>query len=191
MYNYILKYNNMKVRFLKILYATATALLLAACSQDEPSGQGNELPYGKYPLQIASVKMAVESNAEPWTTKAPQTRVTENNTDGKSSVWEWDGSEQIGVQLGDGDAAFYTLDVTKKVLPSGQQLYWTSTASTYVTAWYPTDETVDLSDQTERLAYVLQATQDPVSYDEQPVTLNFNHKLAKVRVLLTAHKQKT
>lgn len=172
-----------KRRLIGIIPAAAL-LLLAACTQDEPGGQGNELPYGEYPLQIGGVTLDVESSAEPWSAEGPQTRVMEDNTDGKSSVWEWNGSEMIGVRLGNGDAAFYTLDVTKKVLPSGQQLYWTSTDPTYITAWYPVDETVDLSDQTERLAYVLQATQDPVSYDEQPVTLNFNHKLAKVRVLL-------
>ena len=37
----------------------AALLLLAACTQDEPGGQGNELPYGEYPLQISGVTLDV------------------------------------------------------------------------------------------------------------------------------------
>ena len=46
------------------------------------------------------------------------------------------------------------------------------------------EETVNLRDQSDRLAYVLNAIQDYVTYD-QPVTLNFTHQLAKVRVVLS------
>ena len=46
------------------------------------------------------------------------------------------------------------------------------------------EETVNLQDQSDRLAYVLSATQDYVTY-EQSVTLNFTHQLAKVRVVLS------
>ena len=170
----------MNVRFLKIMYAMMAALLLSACSQDELMDD-NTLPYGEYPLQITSVMMAVESTTEPWSAKAPQTRVTEDNADGMSSVWE--GNEQIGVQIGRGQPGIYTVQADGSV-ESTNPVYWTSTAITYVNAWYPMEETVNLQDQSDRLAYVLNATQDYVTYD-QPVTLSFTHQLAKVRVVLS------
>ena len=157
-------------------------LLLAACTQDEPGGQGNELPYGEYPLQIGGVTIDVESSAESWSAEEPQTRVTEDNTDGKSSVWQWNGSEMIGVRLGN-ETATYTLNADKN-LRTDRQLYWTSTAPTTVTAWYPTDETVNLSDQSNALAYVLKAEAPNATYNNE-ITLSFKHQLAKVRVVLS------
>ena len=158
------------------------AILLAACTQDEPAGQGNELPYGEYPLLIGGVTLDVESSAEPWSAERPQTRVTEDNTDGKSSVWQWNGSEMIGVRLGN-ETATYTLNADKTLI-ADQQLYWTSTAPATVTAWYPTDETVDLSDQSNGLAYMLKAEVPNATYDNE-ITLGFKHQLAKVRVVLS------
>lgn len=149
------------------------ALLLSSCSQEELGEQGMALPEGEYPLQIGSVTLTAEVSEQPWT------RVVES-TDGMSSVWE--GDEQIGVQIGSGQPGIYTVQDDGSVVAINP-VYWTSTAPTYVTAWYPTNETVDLSNQSNGLAYVLEATQDPVTY-EQSVTLNFTHKLAKVRVVL-------
>ena len=169
-----------KRRLIGIIPAAAL-LLLAACTQDEPGGQGNELPYGEYPLQITGVTLDVESSAEPWSAEEPQTRVTEDNTDGKSSVWEWNGSEMIGVRLGN-ETATYTLNAGPSLEPD-RQLYWTSTAPATVTAWYPTNETVDLRDQSKGLAYVLQAEVQGATYDNK-ITLEFTHQLAKVRVVL-------
>ena len=171
----------MNKRTLITIIPAAALLLLAACTQDEPGGQGNELPYGEYPLQISGVTLDVESNAEPWSAEGPQTRVMEDNTDGKSSVWEWNGSEMIGVRLGN-ETATYTLNVGPSLAPD-RQLYWTSTAPATVTAWYPTDETIDLSDQTNGLAYQLKAEVPDATYDKE-ITLNFTHQLAKVRVVL-------
>ena len=65
-----------------------------------------------------------------------------------------------------------------------RQLYWTSTAPTTVTAWYPTDETVNLSDQSNGLVYVLKATAENATYNNK-ITLGFKHQLAKVRVVLS------
>ena len=130
-----------------------------------------ELPYGEYPLQIGGVTLTVE----------PGTKVTEN-TDGSASVWDWDGSEMIGVQLGD-ETADYTLNADK-TLTSDKQLYWTSTEPAVITAWYPVDETVDLSDQSQKLAYVLDATVKNATYNPR-VNLTFTHQLAKVRVVLS------
>ena len=150
------------------------ALLLSSCSQEELGEQGMALPEGEYPLQIGSVTLTAEVSEQPWT------RVSENPADGMSSVWE--GDEQIGVQIGSGQPGIYTVQADGSVVAENP-VYWTSTAPTYVTAWYPTNATVDLSNQSNGLAYVLEATQNPVSY-EQSVTLNFTHKLAKVRVVL-------
>ena len=172
----------MNKRTLLSILPAAALLLLSACTQDEPGGQGNELPYGEYPLQISGVTLDVESSAEPWSAEGPQTRVTEDNTDGKSSVWEWNGSEMIGVRLGN-ETATYTLSADKNLI-TDRQLYWTSTAPTTVTAWYPTDETVNLSDQSEGLAYMLKAEVPGATYDNK-ITLSFKHQLAKVRVVLS------
>ena len=157
------------------------AILFTACSQDELAEQGCTLPDGEYPLQIGSVTLDVESSAEPWSEERPQTRVAENDN-GTGSVWQWDGSEMIGVRLGD-ETTTYTLNADK-TLTTDQQLYWTSAAPATVTAWYPTDESVDLSDQSEGLAYMLKAEVPGATYDNK-ITLSFKHQLAKVRVVLS------
>ena len=150
----------------------AGLLLLASCSQDgEPAGEA--LPDGQYPLQIASVTLGVEGTEQPWT------RITET-ADGSGSTWT--GGEQIGVRIGTGTPGTYAVQADGTVSPV-TPAYWQSTATTYVTAWYPTNETIDLSDQTGGLAYVLQAGVENAAYG-QSVSLNFTHKLAKVRVVL-------
>lgn len=159
----------------------AVLLLFTACSQDELAEQGCTLPDGEYPLQIGSVTLDVESSAEPCSEERPQTRVAENDN-GTGSVWQWDGSEMIGVRLGD-ETTTYTLNADK-TLTTDQQLYWTSAAPATVTAWYPTDESVDLSDQSEGLAYMLKAEVPGATYDNE-ITLSFKHQLAKVRVVLS------
>lgn len=158
----------------------AVLLLFTACTQDELAEQGCTLPDGEYPLQIGSVTLDVESSAEPCSEERPQTRVAENDN-GTGSVWQWDGSEMIGVRLGD-ETTTYTLNADK-TLTTDQQLYWTSAAPATVTAWYPTDESVDLSDQSEGLAYMLKAEVPGATYDNK-ITLSFKHQLAKVRVVL-------
>ena len=173
----------MKKRHSIHLLHAAAALLLAsaACTKDELA-DGDRLPEGQYPLEIAAVTLSVEGGeAQPW--GAPQTRVSEN-ADGTGSVWEWDGSEMIGVQLGD-KTTTYTLN-TDHTLLADRQLYWTSTAPNQpVTAWYPaTDGTLDLRDQdTNGLAYLLHGT--GTGDYLTPVTLTFTHSLAKVRVTPT------
>ena len=161
-----------------LLAAAALLLATAACTKDELA-DGDRLPEGQYPLEIARITLSVEGGeAQPWGT--PATRVSENG-DGTGSVWEWDGSEMIGVQLGD-KTTTYTLN-TDHTLLADRQLYWTSTAPNQpVTAWYPaTDGTLDLRDQdTNGLAYLLHGT--GTGDYLTPVTLTFTHSLAKVRV---------
>ena len=191
----------MNRNFLKTAYFMATALLFTACSQDETT-DGNTLPEGKYPLQIASISMNVESGeAKPWGADAPQTRVTENTTDGNSSVWQ-DGDTinvQISGKLSDGtdytSTGQYTVQVdadnkiTSVTAVTGKAAYWHSKEAATVNAWYASPlgkdgKTVDLSKQSEKLAYVMTATQENASFNE-PVQLAFSHALAKVRVTLS------
>ena len=165
---------------IRILLAAAALLLAtAACTKDELA-DGDRLPEGQYPLEIAAVTLSVEGGeAQPW--GAPQTRVSEN-ADGTGSVWDWDGSEMIGVQL-DGGTTTYILRPGQTLELDGYPLYWTSTATNQpVTAWYPaTDGTLDLRDQdTNGLAYLLHGT--GTGDYRTPVTLTFTHSLAKVRV---------
>ena len=171
----------MSIRYSYHIGFVALLLLLAACTKDELA-DGDRLPEGQYPLEIARITLSVEGGeAQPWGT--PATRVSENG-DGTGSVWEWDGSEMIGVQLGD-KTTTYTLN-TDHTLLADRQLYWTSTAPNQpVTAWYPaTDGTLDLRDQdTNGLAYLLHGT--GTGDYLTPVTLTFTHSLAKVRVTPT------
>ena len=151
------------------------AILFTACTQDELAEQGNTLPDGEYPLQIGSVNITAEASEEPWT------RVTENE-DGTVSEWEWDGMEKFAVRLGD-ETAVYTLN-PDHTMTADRQLYWKSTAPATVTAWYPaTDGALYLGGQDNGLVYVLRAAADNASHNT-PVNLQFEHQLAKVRVIV-------
>ena len=178
-------YNDMNSRFLKLAYAMTVALLLAACSQNDFSdGQGEPLPEGRYPLQISSVTMSVQSSSEPWNANAPQTRVAENTTDGNSSLWT--NGDQIGVKIGTNtETGVYTVNTDGSgnvtSLTPATPLYWKNTTSQTVTAWYPaTGGTLSLADQSNSLAYVLAGTGSGDYQSE--VSLTFAHALAKVRV---------
>lgn len=150
----------------------AVLLLFTACTQDELAEQGTALPDSEYPLQIGSVSITAEASEEPWT------RVTEK-PDGSGSVWQPD--DAITVSL-DGETATYTYDGS--AWTSDASLYWKNTQPAEVTAWYPVVETVDLSDQSSGLAYVLKA-EVPDATCGEPVSLGFKHQLAKVRVVLS------
>ena len=162
---------------IQILLAVAAMFFAAtACTQDELADD-TRLSEGQYPLQIAAVTLSVEGGeAQPW--GAPQTRVSENG-DGTGSVWDWNGTEMIGVQLG-GETTTYTLNADK-TLSTDAPLYWQNTQTATVTAWYPAaDGTLNLGDQSQNLAYLLSGT-GRGDY-QTPVTLTFTHQLAKVRV---------
>lgn len=147
------------------------AILFTACTQDELAEQGTALPDGEYPLQIGSVSITAEASEEPWT------RVTEK-PDGSGSVWQPD--DAITVSL-NGETAIYTYDGS--AWTSDTPLYWKNTQTAEVTAWYPaTDGALYLGGQDKGLVYVLRATADNASYDT-PVSLQFKHQLAKVRVV--------
>lgn len=163
-----------------LLAAAALLLATAACTKDELA-DGDRLPEGQYPLEIARITLGVEGGeAQPW--GAPATRVSENG-DGTGS--KFDAGDPFAVQIdGEGEVGTYTVQddgsAEAEIL-----LYWSDRDEDHtVTAWYPaTDGTLDLGDQSQSLAYLLGAT--GTGDYQTPVTLSFTHALAKVRVTPT------
>ncbi len=162
-----------------LLAAAALLLATAACTKDELA-DGDRLPEGQYPLEIARITLGVEGGeAQPWGT--PQTRVSEKE-DGNSS--KFDAGDKFAVQIdGKDEVGTYAVQDNNTV-KAETPLYWSDTGEHTVTAWYPaTGGTLDLSDQSQSLAYLLYGTGSG-NYQTQ-VTLNFTHALAKVRVTPT------
>ena len=160
-----------------LLAAAALLLATAACTKDELA-DGDRLPEGQYPLEIARITLGVEGGeAQPW--GAPATRVSET-ADGTGSVF--DTGDPFAVQIDDGtETATYTVQ-DDGTATSDAPLYWTNTTpNRTVSAWYPaTDGTLDLGDQSQSLAYLLGGS--GTGDYQTPVTLTFTHQLAKVRV---------
>ena len=175
------KHHDMKKRHSIHLLLAAAALLLAtaACTKDELA-DGDRLPEGQYPVEIARITLGVEGGeAQPWGT--PQTRVSENG-DGKSSTF--DAGDRFAVQIdGEGEVGTYTVRDDGSV-EAETPLYWSDRDEAHtVSAWYPaTDGTLDLGDQSQSLAYLLGGT--GTGDYQTDVTLSFTHQLAKVRVQL-------
>ena len=173
-----------KDRWKKLMYGLVAALLLSACSQDEPTENSTALPEGEYPLQIGSVTLTAEVSEQPWT------RVSENLTDGMSSVWK--DRDKIGVRIGDNEeTGIYVMNVDAEgrvvgVTPE-KPVYWKDKQPATITAWYPVNEELDFTHQNNGLTYLLQATGDG-DYQSTPINLNFAHQLAKVRVVLEGTK---
>lgn len=160
-----------------LLAAAALLLATAACTKDELA-DGNRLPEGQYPLEIARITLGVEGGeAQPWGT--PQTRVSEI-ADGTGS--EFSADDKFAVQIdGKEEVGTYTVQ-DDGTATSDAPLYWTNTTpNRTVSAWYPaTDGTLDLGDQSQSLAYLLGGS--GTGDYQTPVTLTFTHQLAKVRV---------
>ena len=163
-----------------ILAAAALLLATAACTKDELA-DGDLLPEGQYPLEIARITLGVEGGeAQPW--GAPATRVSET-VDGTGSVF--DTGDPFAVQIDDGtETATYTVQ-DDGTATSDAPLYWTNTTpNRTVSAWYPAKSgTLDLGDQSQSLAYLLGGS--GTGDYQTPVTLTFTHQLAKVRVTPT------
>ena len=161
-----------------LLAAAALLLATAACTQDELA-DGDRLPEGQYPVEIARITLGVEGGeAQPW--GAPQTRVGEAG-DGTGSVFS--AGDRFAVQI-NGEEGIYIVQDDGSI-KAESPLYWSDTGEHTVTAWYPaTGGTFDLSDQSQSLAYLLYGTGSG-NY-QTPVTLTFTHQLAKVRVTPTA-----
>ena len=163
-----------------LLAAAALLLATAACTKDELA-DGDRLPEGQYPLEIARITLGVEGGeAQPW--GAPQTRVSENG-DGTGS--KFDAGDPFAVQIdGEGEVGTYTVQDDGSA-EAETPLYWSDRDEGHtVTAWYPaTGGTLDLSDQSQSLAYLLGGS--GTGDYQTPVTLTFAHRLAKVRVTPT------
>ena len=162
-----------------LLAAAALLLATAACTKDELA-DGDRLPEGQYPLEIARITLGVEGGeAQPWGT--PQTRVSEI-ADGNSS--KFDADDKFAVQI-DGKEEVGTYAVQdNNTVKAETPLYWSDTGEHTVTAWYPAKSgTIDLGNQSQSLTYLLYGTGSG-NY-QTPVTLNFTHQLAKVRVTPT------
>ena len=160
-----------------ILAAAALLLAMAACTKDELA-DGNRLPEGQYPLEIARITLGVEGGeAQPW--GAPQTRVGEAG-DGTGSVFS--AGDRFAVQI-DGEEGIYIVQ-DNNTIKAESPLYWSDTGEHTVTAWYPaTGGTLDLGDQSQSLAYLLYGS--GTGNYQTPVMLTFAHQLAKVRVTPT------
>ncbi|WP_195504252.1 fimbrillin family protein [Bacteroides xylanisolvens] len=169
----------MKKRHSIQMLLTAAALLLvtAACTKDELA-DGDRLPEGQYPLEIARITLGVEGGeAQPW--GAPATRVSENG-DGTGSVFS--AGDRFAVQINAEEGIYIVQDDGS--IKAESPLYWSDSGEHTVTAWYPaTDGTLDLSDQSQSLAYLLGGS--GTGDYQTPVTLTFAHRLAKVRVTPT------
>ena len=171
-----------KDRWKKLMYGLAAALLLSACSQDELT-ENTALPEGEYPLQIGSVTLTAEVSEQPWT------RVSENPTDGMSSVWTHD--DKIGVRIGDDEeTGIYVVKLdaegtVMEVVPE-KPVYWKDKQPAIITAWYPVKEELDFTHQDQGLTYLLQGTSN-ADYNTS-ANLTFSHRLAKVRVKLEGTK---
>ena len=157
-----------------LLAAAALLLATAACTKDELA-DGDRLPEGQYPLEIARITLGVEGGeAQPW--GAPATRVSENG-DGTGSVFS--AGDRFAVQINAEEGIYIVQDDGS--IKAESPLYWSDSGEHTVTAWYPaTGGTLDLSDQSQSLAYLLGGS--GTGDYQTPVTLTFAHRLAKVRV---------
>lgn len=160
-----------------LLAAAALLLATAACTKDELA-DGDRLPEGQYPLEIARITLGVEGGeAQPW--GAPATRVSENG-DGTGSTF--DAGDRFAVQI-NGEEGIYIVQDDGSI-KAESPLYWSDSGEHTVTAWYPAKSgTIDLSNQSQSLAYLLSGT--GTGDYQNPVALTFTHALAKVRVTPT------
>ena len=171
------------------LILVAAALVLAACSQDEPAG--DSLPGGKYPLELTAANLH-EAVATPAVTG------TRSTVDGN-----WEDALSVAVQVGgeNGPVKKYEVASTsdngaKLTCPTlteaDTQFWWTSsTESKTVRAWYPYSETVPVDwpvslTQTEETLkkedFMMTDGQVTVSLNNPQIA--FSHLLAKVEINL-------
>lgn len=176
-------------RFLTAICLLATALAVGGCAQDEGiDGNVRNLPEGMYPLTFTTTQ------GEP--VASPQTRVSDyDDTDG-SHKSKWTTGDRIKVVVSEGGndmETTCTLDQNGNITNYNPKLYWKTTQTSKVNAWYSnitgqatvTGNTVSLADQSRGLAYVLKAEEKTgVNYKRGSISLQFKHQLAKVRVKL-------
>ena len=153
-----------------LLFLCVAALAVTACTKDELA-DGDRLPEGQYPLEIARITLGVEGGVS-------------EKEDGNSS--KFDADDKFAVQIDDkGEVGTYTVQNDGSV-EAETPLYWSDRDEAHtVTAWYPAKSgTLDLGDQSQSLAYLLGGS--GTGDYQTDVTLTFTHQLAKVRVTPTA-----
>lgn len=175
-----------RIHYIRVIYPILlTVVLFVACTRDELTDGTDTLPESVYPLEISSVTLSAEIGSLPWGADTLQARISE--TDDRDGS-KWDGNEVITVQLGDNQTTTYKVVNADGMLKlTGDWLYWAKRTDK-VTAWYPANGEIRLDNQQDgNLVYVLQAVVPDASCDA-PVTLNFFHQLAKIRVKLEGEK---
>lgn len=171
---------------LKTAIMLAATLLIAACTNDEMAdSQPETLPEGMYPLTFTATQADIVAS--------PQTRVTDSDEGGVHKS-KWTANDQIKVKVSEGGndmETTCTLDDNGDITDYDPQLYWKTTQTSKINAWYSnikehntTNSTVNLANQSDGLAYVLKADEMIVNYKSGNISLNFKHQLAKVRVKL-------
>ena len=157
-----------------LLAAAALLLVMAACTKDELA-DGNRLPEGQYPLEIAASPSAWRAAEADSRGRTADTRQRDRWTARAAC------SARRPVCRADKRRGGIYIVQDNNTVKAETLLYWSDTGEHTVTAWYPaTGGTLDLSDQSQSLAYLLYGTGSG-NYQTQ-VTLNFTHALAKVRI---------
>lgn len=151
----------------------AMLLLFASCLQDGLPGDGDTLPEGKYPLELAVA--AVDGMATRAAT-------------GKDA---WTEGDEIGVRIEDGNLKVgrYRVNADGSRVEAVTPVYWMSGGLANVTAWWPYADQTNVSIANQSKGYAaydfLTATAENQTY-RTPVALNFKHQMAKVKYTLKA-----
>lgn len=151
------------------LYSLLLAGALAGCSGDELEGQGSALPEGEYPLRLSAEVGELQTRAG-----------------GKET---WTNGDAVGIRKGEDEVARYVISSDGASLnpaTQDQTLYWRTTTPAPIQAWYPyeTQTNVDISDQSKGYAaFDFLYAEGEGSYN-QPTTLHFKHRMAKVEYTL-------
>lgn len=171
----------------RLFIPAATALLfaLAACTQDELTGD-NRLPEGEYPVFIRATGLSVE--ATPLA--APSTRAS---VDG-----DWQGVTSVALKMGDAVKEYTVTASTdfKSATLSRENdpYYWTSRDPVTISAWWPFDNAditqmpaVKVAEDQSKLADFQNS--DFISAENRKVefnnpTLEFTHRTARVTIEL-------
>lgn len=183
--------DNMLKRYSLMACGAAAVLLISSCTQGEDSNSHME---GKLPITLTAIQLQPVGNT-------PYTRVTETATESK-----WSDNDKIHVivqSLSDGNETETdcTLKADGSVSRYSPQLFWQAPGLYNIYAWYSnitgiqtSDNTVDIQDQSEGVAYVMKAEAIRHAYYQDNsgnIRLTFVHQLAKVRVRLTAKSGST
>ena len=163
-----------KIQIFKIACILQAAAMTTACSV---SDFGDSQLGDKCPVLLKATVSEIE----------PMSRVKDGGDylDGMKTS-SWSEGDEINVSVNgqsDGTEGVYKLHADGSVDETGTTpVYWPTKGSVDITAWYPKGHRADLSDQSQRLTYVLKGT--ATGTYNNPLTLNFKHQLAKLKVYL-------